>query len=209
MNGDLLASEPLRPNDIFRLFGNLSIPWWIAGGWASDLFVGRQTRTHGDIDVLLLRRDQLIIQDYLKDWDLHKTGQPGLKPWPVGEYLTLESGINDIWCRLTPESPWSFELMLMETDNSHWFYRREPKVRGLLHTLGKRTGEGIPYLSPEIQLLYKAKRSKTIEKDQHDFETVLPLLSAEACEWLIKSLSMEFPEGHEWIVRINKKLASV
>lgn len=42
-----------------------------------------------------------------------------------------------------------------------------------------RTSEGIPYLKPEIQLLYKAGSSKVREKDFKDFQTMLPLLSPE------------------------------
>jgi hypothetical protein len=32
--------------------------WWIAGGWAVDLFLGEQTRVHDDVDVAVLRRDE-------------------------------------------------------------------------------------------------------------------------------------------------------
>jgi hypothetical protein len=34
-------------------------PWWIGGGWAIDLFVGSSPREHDDVDVVVLRRDQL------------------------------------------------------------------------------------------------------------------------------------------------------
>ena len=39
------------------VFAPLSIPWWIAGGWAIDVYLGRQTREHADIDVSVLRAD--------------------------------------------------------------------------------------------------------------------------------------------------------
>ena len=29
--------------------------WWVAGGWALDLFLGRMTRPHHDVDVAILR----------------------------------------------------------------------------------------------------------------------------------------------------------
>ena len=159
------------------------------------------------MDVLILRRDQFAIQEYLKAWDLHKTKQPGLKPWPIGEYLSWESDVNDLWCRPIPNSPWAIQLMLLETEDDDWIYRREPRVRGPLSALGKKTSRGIPYLSPEVQLLYKAKK-ETLEKDERDFAIVLPLLSRDACEWLAKALSLQFPEGHEWITRINETLTT-
>jgi hypothetical protein len=95
--------------------------------------------------------------------------------------------------------------MLLEAEGDNWIYRREPRVRGPLSTLGKKTSGGLPYLSPELQLLYKAKK-ETLEKDERDFSIVLPLLNREAREWLVKSLSMQFPEGHEWLTRINETL---
>jgi hypothetical protein len=75
-----------------QLLSDLTIPWWIAGGYAIELFSGKEIRDHNDIDIAILRKDQHVFQEYLSDWDLHKTNQPGLKPWPEGEYL--EQGVN-------------------------------------------------------------------------------------------------------------------
>ena len=201
MNEDVHGHQPLRPDEVQELLKDLAIPWWIAGGWAIDLFLGKSTREHEDIDILILRSDQLALQEYLCDWDLHKTQQPGLKPWPQGEYLQL--GVNDIWCRRDPSSPWSMEFMLMDTEDDEWVYRRDPRVRGSISMLGTQTDGGIPYLRPEIQLLYKAKL-QTREKDQHDFDRALPRLGQEARQWLLRALSLQFEQGHEWIDRMNQ-----
>ncbi|MEV8332824.1 nucleotidyltransferase domain-containing protein, partial [Streptomyces niveus] len=50
--------EPAPLAEVVRLFSGLRCPWWIAGGHAIELAVGHAFRPHGDIDVLLLRRDQ-------------------------------------------------------------------------------------------------------------------------------------------------------
>ena len=50
--------QPWHPREVAAFFAELDAPWWIAGGWAIDLFLGRQTREHEDIDVQILRRDQ-------------------------------------------------------------------------------------------------------------------------------------------------------
>jgi hypothetical protein len=95
---DLGPWEPLAVRDLARLLAGASFPWWVAGGWAIDLFVGHQTRPHDDLDVLVLRRDQLAVQHALRGWDLHAADPPGtLRPWRPGE--TLGAGIHDIWCR--------------------------------------------------------------------------------------------------------------
>jgi lincosamide nucleotidyltransferase A/C/D/E len=43
--------------DLFRLFAAAQLRVWLAGGWAVDALVGRQTRAHGDMDVAVDVRD--------------------------------------------------------------------------------------------------------------------------------------------------------
>ena len=62
-----------------------------------------------------------------------------------------------------------------------------------------RTAGGIPYIAPQIVLLFKAKATR--EKDQRDFDLAAPLLSTEAREWLAGSLRVIQP-GHAWIERL-------
>ena len=35
---------------------DLPVPWYVAGGWAIDLFVGQVTRDHQDVDLVIGRR---------------------------------------------------------------------------------------------------------------------------------------------------------
>ncbi|MHB9025924.1 MAG: nucleotidyltransferase domain-containing protein, partial [Armatimonadota bacterium] len=192
--------EPLSVDEVVELMSGLATPWWIAGGWAIDLFLGRQTRTHADIDVLIRRDDQLIVQEYLADWDLYKTQQPGLKSWPAGEFLNRP--IDDIWCRRTPDAPWALQLMLLDTDGDRWVFKRDATIGGALAEIGGHSTTGIPYLRPEIQLLYKAK-PHTLTKDQSDFDLAVPCLTREAQAWLLRQLLRRFPEGHDWITALT------
>src|SRR5579875_2563143 len=103
--------EPLTPPDVVRKFAGVTAPWWIAGGYAIELFVGKPLRPHGDIDVLLLRRDQALIHEVLAGWDIHAADPPGtLRPWPAGE--RLPEHVHDIFCRERPDGPWRMQLML-------------------------------------------------------------------------------------------------
>src|SRR5207253_191913 len=38
---DLLKWDPLTPEQVRELLRDLTVRWWIAGGWALDLFLGR------------------------------------------------------------------------------------------------------------------------------------------------------------------------
>jgi hypothetical protein len=191
---------PLTPDEAYRLLAGLAAPWWVAGGWALGLYLGRETRRHGDLDVLIRRNDQLLLQRHLAGWDLHKTKQPGLKPWSRDEYLAPP--INDIWCRRAPDSPWCMQLMLIETVSEQWVFRRNPSIGGPVSQLGRKTAWGIPYLAPEIQLLYKANPAP-LAKDDADFAAVLPVLAQSAREWLLHALRQCLPETHPWVVQLK------
>lgn len=193
--------EPMSVEEVVDLMSGLHVPWWIAGGLAIDLFLGRQTRTHGDTDVLIRRNDQLEVQRHLADWDLYKTQQPGLKPWPTGEFQSRP--FDDIWCRRTPESPWGFQLMLLDTEGARWIFKRDPGIQGSLDRLGRYTAAGVPYMCPEIQLLYKAK-TQTLAKDQSDFDLAVPLMAPGARVWLLRHLEKSFSEGHRWITILRE-----
>lgn len=47
----------MSPEEVTDVLADLDCAWWVAGGWALDLHLGRQTRAHADVDVLVLRDD--------------------------------------------------------------------------------------------------------------------------------------------------------
>ena len=65
-DGNLGAWAPLSPREAMRLFGGMNAPWWIAGGHAIELYVGRPLREHVDLDVGVLRRDRLVVGRHLR-----------------------------------------------------------------------------------------------------------------------------------------------
>lgn len=190
------AWQPISPYELFALLKGIAIPWWIAGGWALDLFIGHQTRTHDDIDILVLRSDQQVLHQYLKNWDLQACIPPGsLRTWEANEYLNV--GINNVWCRKKQTSLWCFQIMFMDIEGEHWVFRRDKRVKGLIADIGKITSDDIPYLRPEIQLLFKAT-GPLREKDIFDFKQVITHLDKNAISWLRYNLSLVSP-GHQWL----------
>jgi hypothetical protein len=196
--------RPLSPHEIAALFAPLPAYWWIAGGWAIDLFLGRQTRGHEDIDVQVLRRDQQAVRALLGTWDLQAALPPPrnevwpFRAWHQGEVLDLTS--HDIWCRSTPTEPWALQLMIADTREDRWLFRRAHTIARPLTTIGGTTPEGIPYLAPEIQLLYKARGMRP--KDEADFAATLPVLSQPRRQWLKHALMMVDPQ-HPWLDRLD------
>lgn len=162
--------SPLSPAGVKVLLGGADRPWLVAGGWAIDLFVGRQTRRHADIDVLVLRADQQLIQERLHDWQIFAADPPGtLRRWRPGE--TLPTSVHDIWCRENAEGPWRVQFMIDDSDGSHWVSRRDPRIRMSLADTRRVSPSGIPYLAPEVQLLYKSRSPRP--KDEHDLHATI------------------------------------
>lgn len=189
--------SPLPVAEVARVFRPIPIPWWIAGGTALDLFLGRTTRPHTDLDILILRRDQLTAQRHLSDWQLFRTKAPDpphLAPWARGAFL--EPPVNGVWVRSEDDGPWCFDIMLMETEGEDWVYRRHRSIRGTIADLGLETDDGIPYLRPEVQLLYKSGTGRG--KDSGDLAAVLPHLGQQRASWLLQALQNQYPEGHDW-----------
>lgn len=186
--------EPAHLAEVVDLFSQTSCPWWIAGGYAVELAVGRPFREHEDIDVLLLRRDQYAVHDLLAGWELWAADPPGtLRPWLRGELLPF--GVHDVWCRPGPDAPWRIQVMLDEADGETWVSRRDARVRRPLDRLGATATDGTPYLTPEVQLFYKAKAPRP--KDEQDFTEVRPHLDREASAWLAEALSVAYGP-HPW-----------
>jgi len=192
--------DPLSPQDVATLLSSLSVPWWISGGWAIDLFLGRQTRDHADLDVQFLRHDQQVVRAAFAGWDVQAAlPQPRSEDWP---FRTWEQGdeldprIHDIWCRPGAGEPWCVQLMLADSEDGDWLFRRDPRIRRPVATIGCWSDDGLPYLAPEIQLLYKAKVPSRA-KDEADFLQVAPHLAPERRQWLRASLAAVCP-GHPW-----------
>jgi hypothetical protein len=105
-----------------------------------------------------------------------------------------------MWCRPTATDHWTIELLLDEADDETWVYRREPRIRRPISTAVRQSPEGLPYLAPEIQLLYKSNAPR--ERDKLDFSQTWPLLAPEARRWLRDALELVKPD-HEWIAALT------
>jgi ribosome-associated protein len=57
--------DPWRPEDVARLLAAVRVPWCVAAGWALDLFRGRQTREHGDLEIAVPAPDFGAVRDAL------------------------------------------------------------------------------------------------------------------------------------------------
>lgn len=187
--------EFAEPERVHQLLQNYNKPWFIAGGWAIDLFLGKETRKHGDIEIAVYRKDQISITSYLQDWNFQKVVKGEFQHWK-DEYLDLPiheiHGVSETGTRI--------EILLNESNEDEWIFRREPSITRQLTRMKQVSELGIPYLSPEIVLLYKAKSPR--HKDEEDFMRVNKLLRVESRCWLKKALEVHIPD-HHWITELK------
>lgn len=176
--------------------------WGVAGGWAVDLYLGRVTRAHRDLEIAVLRRDQAAVQHHLRGWSLEYV-VPGERrpssrvPWPAG--LLLELPVHEIHGRSREGR--SLEILLNESREEDWIYRRDARIAAPLDRVF-RTNDGMPFLAPEVVLLFKSKNPRPIDHD--DFSALLPTISPDAGRWLLDALSRLDPE-HEWIEALRSR----
>lgn len=189
---------PLSVAEVVERFAGAPFAWGLAGGYAVEQFVGRPLRSHGDIDVVVFRDEQLLAQRWLSGWQLFAADPPGtLRPWAGGEELPY--GIHDIWGFVAGGDAWQLQLMLVEATEDEWFSRRDPRVRGRRGDLIVRYG-GVPCLRVDVQLFYKAKSPHL--KDEQDFMACLPLLDAPARVWLREQIRLAYSDSHPWLSRL-------
>lgn len=191
--------DAYAPDRVVEIMSGLTRPWWIAGGWAIELYLGGPARRdHDDVDVLVLREDASDIQRDLAGWDLHLASrEDGVRAWEPG--APVPDDVGDIWIRELDGGPWRFQLMLNPSEEEDWVFKRDRDIRLPLAEIGMRTESGIPYLRPELQLLNKGTGSLGIrEKDEADFRAVLPVLDAVARRWLGEALR-SVRADHPWL----------
>ena len=189
--------EPLTPEQVRDLLRDVQAPWYIAGGWALDLYLGRATRAHTDIDVAVFRGDLGAIRTALAAWELFIADNGTLTPWREGE---LPKTAHELWCRERGEDAWQLEILVEDRSGDRWTYRRNADIGVHAKDIGRKTSEGIPYLRPEIQLLYKSKDPRPV--DESDFLTVLPHLDAAQKAFLLAGLWTTDPRNR-WLGRLG------
>lgn len=183
---------------VYEWMSEFNGQWGIAGGWAIDLFLDKETRPHSDIEVAVLRENQRMLKMALTEWSFEKVVKGELIPW--GEEW-LELPVHEIH-GVHKQDGERLEVLLNETRDGKWVFRRESSISFPENSLFLDSNKGVPYLHPAVVLLYKAENAR--EKDHTDFYAVKDLLKMEDKEWLHKALQVHVP-GHLWIVELVRE----
>ncbi|MEV3948420.1 hypothetical protein AB0K57_12250 [Streptomyces halstedii] len=180
------------PSEVARRLAGISTPWYVAAGWALDLFRGRQTRAHGDIEIAIPAASFPEVRDRFPGHVFDAAGSGQI--WEVATPEVL-AAVHQTWLRDPVTGDYLLDVFREPHDGDTWICRRDEGIRLPYSDIVHHTQEGIPYLAPELVLLFKAKHAR--RKDQTDFEATVPYLSSTQRETLAGLLARVHP-GHPW-----------
>jgi hypothetical protein len=90
------------------------------------------------------------------------------------------------------------DFLFTEIGAGVWHYRRNPSVIRAVERASLHTPSGLPFLAPELVLLFKSRSTQDRPKDQVDFEMTYEQLEPERRAWLRWALAASDP-GHRWL----------
>ena len=180
------------------LMQGFAAPWCVAGGWAIDLFLGRTTRPHSDLELAVFRQDQSRLRAHFAGWTFTLSVNGRRDAWQDG--TALELPIHEIHAYSGDQPRQSIEFLLNERNGAHWVFRRDPQITLPLDRAFITSSFGVPVLSPEIVLLFKAKVPR--EKDKADFDATCIAMDRSRVRWLRSALLTCHPR-HPWIAEID------
>jgi hypothetical protein len=166
------------PSEAAHRLRHVSAPWYVAGGWAIDLHRGLESREHEDLEVAVPRERFHEIRQALPGFGFVVVGDG--RRWPAAG--PAFDRLHQTWVWDAGARQYRMDVFREPHDGETWICRRDESIRLPYREIVLRTGDGIPYLVPQIVLLFKAKAVR--EKDEADFDWVLPLLGQEERRWL-------------------------
>jgi hypothetical protein len=181
------------PSQVARHLAGTTTPWCVAAGWALDLFRGTQTREHGDIEIAIPAATFPEIRDRFPTcaFDAVSSGR-------IWEEATPDvlAATHQTWLRDRATGNYLLDVFREPHDGETWICRRDETIRLPYREIIHHTASGIPYLAPELVLLFKAKHARP--KDQADFDGTIPHMTPAQRQRLAELLARAHP-GHHWL----------
>jgi aminoglycoside-2''-adenylyltransferase len=189
--------DPWHPREVAERLRGVQVPWCVAAGWAIDLCLGATTRAHEDTEIAVPVDLFPAIRGALSEFDFDVVGSGNI--WPLSNQRAFDV-MHQTWVRDRTSGVYHLDVFRDPHHGDEWICRRDETIRRPYAEVIKTTEDGIPYMVPEIVLLFKAKHDQP--KDNADFANVLPALDAGQRRWLSDALERVHP-AHHWIVDLQ------
>jgi hypothetical protein len=193
---DVDAWQAWHPSEAAVVLAGTDVPWAVAGGWAIDLHLGRQTRPHSDLEVAIPNGLFPRFRRELTAFDLYEALDGGVRKLGPEEFPQD----HQVWALDPLVRKWRMDTFLEPGDERTWVSHRDERLTLPMAEVVRRTRDGIPYQAPAAVLLAKAKHTRP--KDEADFSNTVPTLSAAEKRWLRDAIAQVHP-GHRWLGEIG------
>lgn len=183
--------------EVARRLSGVEVPWAFAAGWALDLFRRSITREHEDVEITVPSAYFGSILDAFPEYEFDVVGAG--RRWPLSDLRAFDF-MHQTWLRDPATGVYHLDVFREPHDGDTWICRRDRSVRRPYSEVLRKTAAGLPYVAPEIVLLFKAHLMRP--KDEADLEGTLPLLDPTERSWLKSALERIYP-GHAWLARLD------
>lgn len=179
MRTDLNNWELLGIASLKQIMHDADYDWYLAGGIALDEFLGRKTRDHEDMDILVNFKYLERILEYFKSYKVYTARNGSLSLTLFNEIHSTDS----LWIAKDDEESFIIQILFFEEEAGQWVYKRDNTIRKRIEEIYFVRND-MKIIQPEIQLLYKMDSSDVREKDLYDYQNVFPVLEERQKEWL-------------------------
>ena len=193
----------------------------VCGGFAIELFLDKELRGHGDIDLSAFwdDRDKIIMYMQSLGWNVYEFCGGG-KAHYITDVTKQIKNKRNIFCMTndcnivfltSADEPDMFivdfdhrgqssltfiEFLFNDVKNGCFLYARNHDISlSLAQAILIR--DGIKYLAPEMVLLYKSTDTER-EGYQLDYDAAITAMPDERKRWLYNALTMMNTSGHKW-----------
>lgn len=184
------------PGEVTRRLAGVTTHWYVAAGWALDLFRGKQTREHGDLEIAIPAASFPEVRDRFPGHAFDAVSRGRIWENATPEVLAVT---HQTWLRDPATGNYLLDVFREPHDGTTWICRHEETIRLPYSQLIQHTEDGIPYLAPELVLLFKAKHARP--KDQADFRETIPQMSSAQRANLAAFLAYAYP-AHRWLAHL-------
>jgi hypothetical protein len=188
------AWDAWSPTKLVSRLGYVNADWYVAGGWALDLWHGHQTRAHADLEFVVRPENVEPCRKALPDLEFFIAHAGTLTHLPSTSAVPPD--LWQMWGADMTSERWRVDMMIERGTPDLWVYKRDQSIHWPRTAAIRKSAAGISYLAPPIVLLFKAKHCR--KKDEHDFQAALPHLASDEKADLYQWLKLLHP-GHHWI----------
>jgi hypothetical protein len=123
---DARWSSCWTPNDVAHHLTGIATPWYVAAGWALDLFRGTQTRVHGDIEIGIPAARFPEVRDRFPGYVFDAVGSGRI--WEDASPDAL-AAVHQTWIRDPATGNYLLDVFREPHDGDTWICRRDETIR--------------------------------------------------------------------------------